>query len=311
MILPADRAALVAEAEATIAKGSQSFAMASRLFDRETKERAWLLYAWCRTCDDVVDGQTLGHAMAVPADPLDRFQNAFRQTMESLDGRPVDAPAFRGIAIVVAETAMPRHFLSDHLAGFEADARGWRPRNIDELFRYCYQVAGVVGCMMAVVMGVDPHDDDTLERACDLGIAFQLANIARDIVEDADNGRCYIPADWLAEAGLTEAMLRDPATAPQRADFAARLVAIADRHEASAKVGAARLPFRCRWAILSAASIYGGIGREVVRRGDRAWDERVRISGPRKAALAIQALVASGLPGPRAYPREGLWSRPR
>lgn len=311
MTLPADRAALVAEAEATIAKGSQSFAMASRLFDRVTKERAWLLYAWCRTCDDVVDGQTLGYAMAIPADPLDRFQTAFRQTMESLDGRPVDAPAFRGIAIVAAETAMPRHLLFDHLAGFEADARGWRPQDIDDLLRYCYQVAGAVGCMMAVVMGVDPHDDDTLDRACDLGIAFQLANIARDIVEDADNDRCYIPADWLAEAGLTEAMLREPATAPQRAGFAARLVAIADRHEASAKVGAARLPFRCRWAILSAAGIYGGIGREVVRRGDRAWDERVRISGPRKAALAMQALVASGLPGPRAYPREGLWSRPR
>lgn len=311
MTLPPDRAALVAQAEATIVRGSQSFAMASRLFDKLTRERAWLLYAWCRTCDDVVDGQTFGHDMAVPNDPLDRFQTAFRETMDALDGRPVDDPTFRGIALVVGETAMPRHFLSDHLAGFEADARGWRPRDADDLFRYCYQVAGVVGCMMAVVMGVDPRDDDTLDRACDLGIAFQLSNIARDIVEDAENDRCYIPADWLAEAGLTETMLQDPATAAARAVFAARLVAIADRHEASAKVGAARLPFRCRWAILSASGIYGGIGREVVRRGDRAWDERVRVPGPRKARLAAQALVASALPGPRVFARDGLWTRPR
>lgn len=311
MTSPAERAALVAAAEATIAQGSQSFAMASRLFDRVTRERAWLLYAWCRTCDDVVDGQTLGHGMAVPADPLGRYETAFRQTLDQLDGRPVVEPAFRGIGVVVDETAMPRQFLFDHLGGFEADARGWRPQSDDDLFRYCYQVAGVVGCMMAVVMGVDPEDQDTLDRACDLGIAFQLSNIARDIVEDAENDRCYIPASWLAEAGLTETMLRDAASAPQRAGFAARLVAIADRHEASAKVGAARLPFRCRWAILSAAGIYGGIGREVVRRGDRAWDERVRIPGARKAALALQALIASGLPGPRAVPRDGLWSRPR
>ncbi|TZG27308.1 phytoene/squalene synthase family protein [Sphingomonas montanisoli] len=311
MILAADRSALVAQAEATIVRGSQSFAMASRLFDRVTRERAWLLYAWCRTCDDVVDGQVLGHNMAVPADPLDRFETAFRQTMDALDGRPVDDPAFQGLALVVDETAMPRRFVSDHLAGFEADARGWRPQNADDLFRYCYQVAGVVGCMMAVVMGVSPHDDDTLDRACDLGIAFQLSNIARDIVEDADNGRCYIPEDWLAEAGLNEAELRIPSTAPQRATFAARLVAIADRHEASARVGAARLPFRCRWAILSAAGIYGGIGREVVRRGHRAWDERVRISGSKKAMLAMQALIASSLPSPRDMVRDGLWSRPR
>ena len=65
--------------------------------------------------------------------------------------------------------------------------------------RYCYHVAGVVGCMMAVVMGVSPDDDATLDRACDLGLAFQLANIMRDVEEDDRAGRCYLPLEWLAE----------------------------------------------------------------------------------------------------------------
>ncbi|MBV8972423.1 MAG: squalene/phytoene synthase family protein, partial [Sphingomonadaceae bacterium] len=76
-------------------------------------------------------------------------------------------------------------------------------RTFDDTLTYCYHVAGCVGVMMAVVMGVDPADRATLERACDLGLAFQLDNIARDVIEDAAHGRCYLPEDWLAEVGLT------------------------------------------------------------------------------------------------------------
>ncbi len=80
------------------------------------------------------------------------------------------------------------------IEGFALDAADWQPRTEADLLRYCWHVAGAVGVMMAVVMGVDPTDDDTLERAADLGMAFQLANIARDIAEDDAADRCYIPA---------------------------------------------------------------------------------------------------------------------
>src|SRR5690606_39222658 len=115
--------------------------------------------------------------------------------------------------------------------------------------------AGAVGCLMAGVMGVSPHDDETLDRASDLGIAFQLANIARDVGEDHAMGRCYLPSRWLDEAGLTRANLMAPDNRTRLAQMVHRLCTAADAYRASARVGAARLPFRSRWAVLSAARI--------------------------------------------------------
>ena len=123
--------------------------------------------------------------------------------------------------------------------------------------------------MMAVVMGVAADDEDTLDRACDLGLAFQLGNIARDVAEDDRGGRCYLPAEWLAEADIPPGEQLRPCYRPALVAVAQRLAALAADYEASARVGAARLGFRQRWAILSAAGIYGAIARKVAARGPR------------------------------------------
>ena len=157
------------------------------------------------------------------------------------------------------------------------------------MLRYCYHVAGAVGVIMALVMGVDPGDDDTLDRACDLGIAFQLANIVRDVWEDDANGRCYLPEEWLAEADIPPGEVTKPHYRGALVPLVARACALARDYEASARVGAARLAFRQRWAVLAAADIYGDIAREVEKLGAHAWDHRVRVSGPRKAALLWQS----------------------
>ena len=141
------------------------------------------------------------------------------------------------------------------------------------MLSYCYQVAGAVGVMMAHVMGVDPAERDTLDRAADLGIAFQLANIARDIVDDAKVGRTYLPDRWLAEEGLTGADLANPAHRQALARITQRLAALAEDYRRSSKVGAARLPIRSRWAVLSAAGIYGEVAT-------RARDARPARVGP-------------------------------
>jgi phytoene synthase len=155
--------------------------------------------------------------------------------------------------------------------------------------------------MMAVLMGVAPDDEDTLDRASDLGLAFQLSNIARDIVEDHGVGRVYIPADWGAV---------DPADRASLARIAERLAELVAAYEASARVGAARLPFRARWAVLSAANIYGGIARKVVARGTSAWDSRTVVHKPEKLAMVINSLAECG-DRPEPIDRAGLWTRPR
>jgi phytoene synthase len=310
--LSADRAALVAAAQASIAKGSKSFAAASRLFEPEVRERAWLLYAWCRRGDDLVDGQELGHA-ATPTDARAGIDRVRTLTVAALAGRETGDPAFDALRVVAAETGLPHRFAHDLVDGFALDADDWRPRSEDDLYRYCYHVAGAVGCMMAVVMGVSPDDEDTLDRACDLGIAFQLANIARDIEADDRVARCYLPLEWLAEMDIPPGQHMKPPFRDRLVVLARRLAARAELHEQSARVGAKALSYRSAWAVLAAAGIYGDIARQVAARGGHAWDHRVTTSKAAKAAWIARAAGDAARRGripdePRA---PELWTRPR
>lgn len=307
------RDAIVATAGETIAAGSKSFAAASRLFDRVTRERAWLLYAWCRACDDLADGQELGHGMQRVDDPAAALALIRARTDAVLSGQRVGEPSFDALGIVAAETGLPHALVHDVIDGFALDAADWRPQDEDDLYRYCYHVAGAVGCMMAIVMGVAPGDRDTIDRACDLGLAFQLANIARDVEEDARNGRCYLPRQWLDEMAIPPAAIMDPAHRPQLAMLARRLTDRAALHEASARVGAARLPFRSGWAVLAAADIYGGIARKVAAAGEAAWDRRQSTGKGEKLAAIARAwwIARRGRAAVPDVPRNPvLWTRP-
>lgn len=270
-----DRATLVAEARTTIGQGSQSFAMASKLFDPQTRERAWLLYAWCRRCDDLADGQALGHDMSHVSDPVARLAEIRARTAAARTGEITGDPGFDALGLVVKECAIPQRMTDDHIAGFALDAEGWLPESEADLIQYCHHVAGVVGMMMALVMGVAPEDEATLGRARDLGLAFQLANIARDIGEDAANGRCYLPRAWLAEDNIDPDRLMDSARRPALAALAKRLAKKASQYEDSARAGTPALPFRSAWAVLTAAGIYGDIARKVAAKGEAVLDERV------------------------------------
>jgi phytoene synthase len=281
------REELVRAAGETIQAGSRSFRLASRLFDRTTRERAWLLYCWCRHCDDECDGQVLGGTRARTPSSVSELEWA---TARVLSGESTGQLPFDALGQVLSERPIPHEFVLDHLRGFALDAQGWRPETEEDLVRYCYYVAGAVGCMMAVVMGVPPEDEDTLRRASELGIAFQLSNIARDVREDHEAGRCYLPRQWMELHGVH---VRDPLR-PERRD---RLVALVRRicdlaicYEASARVGISKLPFRSRWAVHAAASIYGGIGRKVAERGASAWDDRIVVPRPQKALFLLKSL---------------------
>lgn len=286
-----DRAALVETARDSIAKGSKSFALASKLFAPDVRERAWLLYSWCRKCDDIADGQDHGGALSKVENPAERLAFLRAMTERALAGEITGDRAFDALGLVARECALPPQWPRDLIEGFAMDAADFSPRDEAELLKYCYHVAGVVGLMMAVIMGVSPDDEDTLKRANDLGLAFQLANIARDIGEDADAGRCYIPAEWLAEADVPPGEHMKTHNRPAMARIAQRLADLSAGYEASARIGAHRLPFRSRWAVLSAAGIYGDIAREVARRGGEAWDHRVVTSKAAKAGWVARAWV--------------------
>ncbi|TBW32864.1 phytoene/squalene synthase family protein [Azotobacter chroococcum] len=303
--------ALLEHASRSIAAGSKSFAAAARLFDPSTRRSTVLLYAWCRHCDDVIDGQSHGFGNGLPgADPacLAQLEEATRRVCA---GEPPASSAFAALQEVVRRHGIPERYPLDHLAGFRMDVEGRRYHSFADTLDYCYHVAGVVGVMMALVMGV--RDEDTLDRACDLGLAFQLTNIARDILDDHASGRLYLPAQWLDEAGIPPEALSAPRHRPALAHLAGRLVNAAEPYYASALGGLATLPPRSAWAVATARAVYRQIGIRVKTAGPAAWDSRLATSRTDKLCLAfvggLQALVSRlGRPSPRPA---GLWTRSR
>ena len=247
---------------------------------------------------------------AVPDAPA-RIAAMRAKTEAALDGRRVGEPAFDALRIVAAETGLPRAWPHALIDGFQLDAEEWRPRTEADLHRYCWHVAGVVGCMMAVVMGVRPDDAATLDRAADLGMAFQLANIARDVAEDDAAGRCYLPVEWLVEMDIPPGEHMKPPFRARLAVLVRRLASQAQAFEDSARGGVPALPLRSAWAVLAAAGIYGDIARDVARRGEHAWDHRVVTTRAAKLGRVARAWgQAYRRERYRDVPRQALWERP-
>ena len=304
-----NRANLVIHAKTSIERGSKSFARASKLFSKQTRERAWLLYFWCRACDDLADGQDHGHGMSSVPDAEKTIAAMRMMSARAHGGEQTGKPAFDAFGTVAEECNIPKKFADDMIDGFALDAKGWKPQTENDLFQYCYHVAGAVGCMMAIVMGVSAREDETLDRACDLGLAFQLSNIARDIAEDAEAGRCYLPEDWLMEMRIDPKDIMNPDRRDALIILVNRLCDLASDYEISARVGAARLSFRSRWAVLAAAGIYGDIARKVRSSDGGSLEERVFTSKIAKARWIAKAF-GQALFRARFTDRKNLWLRP-
>jgi len=307
---------VVSNSRNMIRKGSRSFALASRLFDTATRDDASMLYAWCRHCDDEIDGQQLG-MLSAPRPPGDRVASLARlytETRRALAGDTVTDPVFIGLQRVVRQHAIPERHVLELLAGFEMDVADYRYRTIDDTLFYCYRVAGVVGVMMAHVMGV--RDPRALQSAADLGIGFQLTNISRDVLDDLRNGRCYLPDQWLREAGIPGDAVAGPEHRAALVGVVRRLLTEADRYYESASSGLRALRFRSAWAVATALGVYRDIGRVVRRQGSRAWSARAVVGTPRKilhvaggAARALKAITVDRWY--RVSPREqDLWVTP-
>jgi phytoene synthase len=194
---------------------------------------------------------------------------------------------------VVHRHALPRHLLDALLDGFAWDGHGRQYETMEDLHGYAARVAGSVGAMMCWIMG--PQQASTLARACELGVAMQLTNIARDVGEDARNKRVYLPLEWMREEGLdpTTWLLR-PECNPAVQRVISRVLDEADRLYKRSMAGIAELPRDCRSAILAAGLIYGEIGNELRGLGLDSVNHRAVVSGFRKAVLLARARLQAG-----------------
>lgn len=262
-----------------LAGGSKSFAAASRLLPRRVAAPATALYAFCRVADDLIDLQGGAEAMA----------ELHRRLDAAYAGAPFPHPADRAFARMAARHAIPRALPEALLEGFAWDEAGRRYDSFAELEAYAARVAATVGAMMTLLMGV--RSAAALARACDLGVAMQFTNIARDVGEDARNGRLYLPRDWLWAEGIDpDAFLAAPAFSPALGRVVARLLGAADRLYARGEAGIALLPRDCRAGIAAARFIYAEIGRQVERQGLDSVSRRAVVPRFRKLRLLARGL---------------------
>ncbi|MEO0389321.1 MAG: phytoene/squalene synthase family protein [Pseudomonadota bacterium] len=245
MIAPADMEACTE----AIRHGSLSFHAASKLLPKRVRDPALALYAFCRLADDEVDLKADKAASVLRL--RDRLDAVYA-------GRPVNAAPDRAFAAVVEQFDMPRTLPDALLEGLAWDAAGRTYADLSGVLDYSARVASAVGAMMCVLMGVrDPH---ALARACDLGAAMQLTNIARDVGEDAYEGRLYLPTEWLDEAGIDRAaFFENPRATKAIRAMTKRLVMEANRLYYRSEAGVAALPLQCRPGIFAARLIYAGI----------------------------------------------------
>ncbi|QAU44356.1 phytoene/squalene synthase family protein [Bradyrhizobium guangzhouense] len=263
--------------------GSRTFYAASLVLPRSVSDPAIALYAFCRLADDAVD---------VDGGRFDAVNRLSERLDRAYAGQPFPLPADRAFEEMVARFAIPRALPEALLQGLAWDVEGRRYETLEDLLDYAARVAGAVGAMMSLLMR--RREPAVVARACELGIAMQLTNIARDVGEDARAGRLYLPQQWLREAGIDpEAFLVDPHFDVRVGEIIGRLLTVAEGFYRRSIAGIGALPVSCRPGIHAARLIYAEIGRELERGGLDSISRRAVVSGSRKLRLIADALLQS------------------
>lgn len=258
-----------------IREGSYSFHAASKLLPANVRDPALALYAFCRIADDEVDFGV--HKPAAVLALRDRLDLAYA-------GCPRNAPADRAFTALIEDYDMPRALPEALLEGLAWDGMERRYASLSDLRAYSARVAAAVGVMMCVLMKV--RDRQALARACDLGVAMQLTNIARDVGEDARAGRLYLPTDWLADESIDiEEFLADPHPTTKMRKLVRKLLAEANRLYLRSEPGVKELPRAARPGIFAARHCYDAIGRKLARAGYDSITQRAHTSGAQKVGL--------------------------
>ncbi len=259
------------------AKSGSSFYYSFLFLPPPRRRAITALYAFCREVDDVVD------EVADPAVARAKLAWWRQEVAKIYAGAPAH-PVAQALVPIVRDFALPEAHLQTVIDGMAMDLEQTRYLDFATLERYCHRVAGVVGLMSASIFGYT--EPATLGYARDLGIAFQLTNICRDVGEDARRGRIYLPQEDLTRFGVAPSSLL-------RADYSesfARLMAFeVDRAREWYARALAQLPAADRRAQrtgLIMAGIYQTLLAEIARDGYRVLDRRMSLTPLRKLYIA-------------------------
>ncbi|GAA1038207.1 phytoene/squalene synthase family protein [Virgisporangium ochraceum] len=276
----------------------RTYYLATHLLPRWKRRHVHALYGFTRRTDDIVDG--------APDDPTraDRLRRWTDRFLAALDGAPVDDPVLPAVLHTIAVFDLDRADFVAFLRSMEADLTIDSYATYDDLLGYMDGSAAAVGTLMLPILGASDLDA-AREPARQLGLAFQLTNFIRDVGEDLDLGRIYLPIADLAHFHVAPGTLRARALTPAVRDLVAFEVGRARRHYALAAEGIPLLAPTSQACIRTAFRLYGGILNEVVRAGYDVFSRRATVPTRRRVAgLATSLLTPPGRPV-RSLPGEG------
>jgi 15-cis-phytoene synthase len=268
-------------AQAVLNKHAKSFSWAAYFLSPSAKRDAALLYAFARAADDFADEEALGplHERMTLLNTL--LQDVLAQPVPFSSVEPTN-PIASAVSHVLRRHQVNRSVLLHFMASLQVDALPRQIESTQDLLSFAYGVAGTVGQMMRPILGASAQAES---YATALGVAMQLTNIARDVVEDAHRGRCYLPAQWGAEMQA----VAFPKTDEQRTQafkLIEKLLALAEDFYAYAGQGIMHIEPENQRAIHIALSLYRGIGRKILRQGAQCyWHGRAHLTPFEKAKL--------------------------
>lgn len=267
----------------------RSFAFASRLLPFDMRERVARVYAYCRATDDLIDDHWTAPSYELHA----RLDEWLAQSRRSYDAGASGDPIVDGAMHELRAAAVPFAYIEQLALGVRMDIDPRRYRDLAELSTYTIRVAGVVGLIMCGMF--DVREAWLRERALTLGCAMQLTNIIRDVGEDLDRGRVYLPQSLLRSYGLSERDLADMrcgrrAITPAYRAAIESLLATADGEYRRAFEAIPYLPGPFRRTVAVAAEVYRGIHAEVRRADYDTLTRRASTTLTRKCALGLAGL---------------------
>uniref|UniRef100_A0A1J3K0S6 15-cis-phytoene synthase n=1 Tax=Noccaea caerulescens TaxID=107243 RepID=A0A1J3K0S6_NOCCA len=277
------------------AEYAKTFYLGTLLMTPERRKAIWAIYVWCRRTDELVDGPNASHITPMALDRWEaRLEDLFR-------GRPFDM-LDAALADTVARYPVDIQPFRDMIEGMRMDLRKSRYKNFDDLYLYCYYVAGTVGLMSVPVMGIDPKSKATTESvynaALALGIANQLTNILRDVGEDARRGRVYLPQDELAQAGLSDEDIFAGKVTDKWRSFMKMQLKRARMFFDEAEKGVTELDAASRWPVWASLLLYRRILDEIEANDYNNFTKRAYVGKAKKIAALPLAYAKSVLKTP-------------
>ena len=249
------------------------------LLSPQQRKAMCAIYAFMRYCDDLSDEPGASRTA------VERWQADME---EALQGRFADHPVWPAFHHTVRRFGIPHEYFRQMIAGISSDLEPRTLQTFDELYRYCYQVASVVGLTIIHIFGFDTRSALPLAEKC--GVAFQLTNILRDIREDAERGRIYLPAEDLERFGVSAEDLRTGKRSPEFLALMQFEAARARSYYDESRPLLELIHPRSRSSLWALISIYSNLLDRIVETNYDVFTRRVRLSLFEKSWIVVRAL---------------------